>query len=94
MTQIGAREDKLHAEVKALKKRQKALVRALIFYADPDSYFAIGMFPDRPCGAFINDCAMPDENVWGHCARPFHGKRARAVLTLHFGPEPLEGQSS
>jgi hypothetical protein len=31
------------------------LINALQFYADPDTYFAIGFFPDPPCGAFIND---------------------------------------
>jgi len=33
----------------------EALVRALMFYADVDTYFAIGFFPDRPCGDFVND---------------------------------------
>jgi hypothetical protein len=31
------------------------LIRALQFYADPETYYAIGFFPDPPCGDFIND---------------------------------------
>ena len=27
----------------------------LEYYALPETYFAIGFLPDRPCGAFIND---------------------------------------
>jgi hypothetical protein len=31
------------------------IIKALEFYANPDTYFAIGFFPDPPCGDFIND---------------------------------------
>ena len=31
------------------------LTRALSFYADPFTYYAIGFFPDPPCGEFIRD---------------------------------------
>ncbi len=43
---------------KELKRYKSALgvcMRALDFYADPGTYFAIGFFPDRHSGAFIND---------------------------------------
>ena len=30
-------------------------IEALKFYADIDNYFAIGIFPDQPCGNFAND---------------------------------------
>lgn len=33
----------------------RALSDALAFYADVDTYFGIGIFPDLPCGNFIND---------------------------------------
>ena len=33
----------------------KKILKALEFYADPDTYFAIGLFPDNPCGEFIKD---------------------------------------
>jgi hypothetical protein len=53
-------------------------IEALKFYADPDTYFAIGMFGDAPCGPFLDDF----ENVGGEGNledfRP--GKRARAAL--------------
>ncbi|MDD5649734.1 MAG: hypothetical protein PHF86_04840 [Candidatus Nanoarchaeia archaeon] len=48
----------------------KELIEALCFYADPDTYFAIGFFPDLPCGEFIKDF---DESK-----KP--GARARSVI--------------
>lgn len=48
---------------------------ALEFYADPDTYCAIGFFPDRPCGEFMDD--FSDEHDPGY---PKPGKRARAAL--------------
>jgi hypothetical protein len=56
------------------------LVAALAFYASPDTYFAIGFFPDPPCGEFMDDFSehgyedYPPEDV-----RP--GKRARQALS-------------
>ena len=51
---------KLFNPLSLLKKRSsnqntKILIETLQFYADPDTYFAIGFFPDNPCGDFIND---------------------------------------
>lgn len=51
------------------------LLDAVEFYADPDTYFAIGIFGDSPCGEFIEDVEEIDGAV-----RP--GKRARAALAL------------
>lgn len=34
------------------------LIKALEFYANPETYFAIGLFPDFPCGKFINDIGI------------------------------------
>jgi hypothetical protein len=36
------------AEIKELKKEIRRLRKALEFYADPETYLAIGFFPDRP----------------------------------------------
>jgi hypothetical protein len=52
---------------------QAELIKALIFYADPDTYFAIGFFPDPPCGEFIND--------FDKTKKP--GALARKVLKKH-----------
>lgn len=55
------------------------LVMALSFYADPDSYFAIGIFADRPAGEFADDFSEHgDPNYEEGDQRP--GKRARAAL--------------
>ena len=55
----------------------RKLRKALEFYADPKTYFAIGFFPDPPCGEFMRDFSnvgtKTDED-W----RP--GKRARKAL--------------
>lgn len=50
------------------------LIEALGFYADPSTYFAIGFFPDHPCGDFINDFSKTDDLGM----KP--GKRARKAL--------------
>jgi hypothetical protein len=56
----------------------KKLSAALGFYADPDSYFAIGIFPDHPCGNFIND--FDNEHGNDQYDRPMPGRYARMVL--------------
>jgi len=48
----------------------------LAFYADPETYFAIGVFPDPPCGDFINDYS--DTPALGQ--KP--GKTARNALGI------------
>ena len=36
------------------------LTDVLAFYGDPESYLAIGFFPDPPCGEFVNDWSNTD----------------------------------
>lgn len=57
-----------------------ALVAALEFYADPETYFAVGFFGDRPAGEFMEDF---DDTGPELGSKP--GKRARAALTLARG---------
>ena len=59
------------------KEKIKILEEALIFYADPDNYFAIGFFPDTPCGDFINDFSNTPQ--WEY-DRPMPGKLARETI--------------
>jgi hypothetical protein len=61
------------SEIEQYKRLCGMLHDALRFYAAPDSYFAIGFFPDPPCGEFWDDF----EDIEG---RPRPGKRAREVL--------------
>jgi hypothetical protein len=56
-----------------LRTRLLQYEEALEFYADPETYLAIGFFPDLPCGPFWDDFS----DIEG-MARP--GKRARDVL--------------
>lgn len=52
---------------------------ALEFYADPDTYSAITLFPDPPCGKFVDDFSRETS---GNYNRPMPGKRARAALRV------------
>jgi hypothetical protein len=52
------------------------LRKALEFYANPETYFAIGFFPDPPNGEFMDD--FSDTGELG--MKP--GKRARVALGL------------
>jgi len=63
----------------------QAVIDALTFYANPDTYFGVGFFPDPPCGDFVNDF---DET----CRKP--GKQARKALKVFFAkhPEYLEDE--
>ena len=45
----------LRGEITGLRHDVLELQKALEFYADPATYFAIGILPDEPCGDFIND---------------------------------------
>jgi hypothetical protein len=46
------------AEPARLAAENDRLREALAFYADPDTYLAIGFFPDPPCGAFVDDFSV------------------------------------
>lgn len=43
-----------------LSERERKLCEALMFYANPESYFAIGFFPDNPAGEFMDDFSETD----------------------------------
>ena len=60
------------------KEKIKKLKEALLFYADPGSYFAIGFLSDAPCGDFINDFSTIPGSYYNDIARP--GKLAREIL--------------
>jgi len=57
-------------------KEQEAgrLRKALAFYADQDTWFAVSLIPDRPCGAIMEDFNETE----GLGLKP--GKLARTVL--------------
>ena len=57
-----------------LEARIEELEEVVAFYADPETYFAIGFFPDPPSGDFVED--FDDTGSLG--VKP--GKRARAAL--------------
>ncbi|MCF8356990.1 MAG: hypothetical protein K9H48_21300 [Melioribacteraceae bacterium] len=58
-----------------LSKEVYQLQEALKFYADPETYIAVGIFPDEPCGDFIHD--FSETLYFG--AKP--GKLARETLS-------------
>ena len=59
--------------VEISEERLNEILEALDFYADPDTYFAIGFIPDRPAGDFMDDFS---ETELGY--KP--GKLARKIL--------------
>ena len=69
----------LLCRIAELEDERDRLRETLEFYADPDTYFAIGFWPDAPCGLFVEDFEeVPDPCQGGMVPRP--GKRARAAL--------------
>lgn len=60
------------------KEKIIKLSEALCFYADPDTYFAIGFLADKPCGEFIDD--FSDDHGFNDYDRSMPGKLAREVL--------------
>ncbi len=70
-----------------LEEQVEKLTEALAFYGDPDSYFAVAVRGDSPCGEFAYDLSEID-GTW----RP--GKRARETLVELLGcpcSNPVEG---
>ncbi|NIT77287.1 MAG: hypothetical protein GWN58_22810 [Anaerolineae bacterium] len=68
----------LHGTLSTHGENSKAalnLQQALSFYADPETYFAIGFFPDPPNGEFMDDFSETELGV-----KP--GKRARIALGI------------
>ena len=55
------------------------VLSALAFYADADTYHAIGFFPDPPCGDLMEDFSEHGDRLYPEGdQRP--GKRAREAL--------------
>jgi hypothetical protein len=71
--------DIAEARLDDAEARVAALEGALEFYADPMTYFAVGIFADRPCGEFVDDMSETDE----YGMKP--GKLARAALAAGRG---------
>jgi len=72
---------KLICQAIAKQAAQSERVRAaLMFYANPETYFAIGFFPDPPCGKFMEDFSDTGPS---YGQRP--GKRAREALEASLG---------
>lgn len=68
-------------QAEALQAKVARYEVALAFYADPETYFAVGFLSDPPCGEFTEDF---DETEYGY--KP--GKRAREAL------EPPSGETN
>jgi hypothetical protein len=58
-----------------------ALATALAFYAEPETYHAIFIVPDRPAGGFADD--FSEDHGDPFYKRPMPGAKARAVLREH-----------
>lgn len=79
-----------HDEIHVATLDAQKATEALEFYANPESYWAIFIVPDRPAGLFADDvgCVLLDEE---HDHR--HGRRARVALGKEWwGTEPCAEQ--
>jgi len=63
-----------------IKEEIERLRAALTFYAHPETYFAIGLYPDLPCGEFMEDFSDTGPSLG---QKP--GKRAREALEISLG---------
>jgi len=67
----------------------KIALKALRFYAAPGTYYGVAILGDRPCGPFVRDIGLT-EDEFGEARRP--GKRAREALEkIGAGVWPSEG---
>lgn len=62
----------------------RRIVRALEFYADPNTYFAVALVPDHPAGEIMTDFGRTADLGM----KP--GKRARDALGIAEPPPPDE----
>lgn len=75
----------LRMQVQQHDEQLLKLIEVIRFYADPESYFAIGFLFDEPSGAFSRDFDVP-EGDWdtlddGLTSTQRPGKLARETLT-------------
>lgn len=80
--------DKLTAEIVTLRRQKAVLLEALAFYGDPETYFAVALMCDPPCGEISEDFDetykdMPDFAT--HMDGPRLGARARKAIRDHHG---------
>jgi hypothetical protein len=68
----------LRAERDEANRRSKELLSVLAFYANPETYYAIGFIPDRPCGEFETDFDSEYEHEDMQGPRP--GARGRKAI--------------
>jgi len=76
------------AEIVRLREDRETLLEALAHYGNPDSYFAVAVFPDRPAGWFADD--LDDDHGHGHYDRPMHGSLARKTIQEVLTDKELE----
>jgi len=70
----ASRVVELERQLDKVNGKVEKLTKALEFYSDPQTYFAIAFFTDTPCGDFATD-----ESETGELGiRP--GKRARQTI--------------
>ena len=74
---VGSHFNPLYGEA---ADRIEALEAALEFYANPETYHAIVMLGDEPCGEFADDFSEDEWTKESGYDRPMPGKIARTAL--------------
>jgi len=69
-----------YKDVAFLLKLLEGYEEAVDFYADPESYHAIGFMVDPPAGAFADDFSEPEEHQDPGYPRRMPGLKARQAL--------------
>lgn len=81
--ELARLEGQRRGECWRAREVEVALIEALLFYADPGTWFAVSLWTDQPCGAISEDYG----EIEGLGQKP--GQCAREALAALYAPEEL-----
>ena len=75
--------------VEELEEALTLACETLLFYGDPDNYFAVSIIGDRPCGIIADD--YDDKHNADFTDRELHGAKARQTMASLLSSPVLKG---
>lgn len=87
---LRLRAEKSDERINELLVRVQQLERGLSFYADPDTWFAVWVQGDRPCGQGADDISLIEEHNGFEFDRFVPGRLAREILAGNVDAEPID----